>query len=266
MYRPGRQRIIIVFCCHPSFWWESLNVRSDARGKLDLGLWVFEAHLPFDQIPDVGASLTCYRFFRYLSGLSTIGSERSCDRLMVRIRLLGFDYLFFVFYIAFREVNLISRELLEFLAPNLILNLKYAVTLSYVNHRGILDLLSPLGFLLLSPFSARALRLCIFIIIYCDHHLMLRGHVCWRIFYVLGFTRLGITNFLSWSRWDTSETGLRWFVRVVREACKRYLSVRDHIKLLLGLSKMAVIVCREMSFILLETAAQGWGGGEARAD
>ena len=153
-----------------------MQVRGEARGQLDLGQWLVEAHLPFDQIPDIGASLTCYRFFRSVSGLSTIRSERSCDRLMVRIRLLGFDYLFFVFYIAFREVNLISRELLKFLAPNLILNLKYAVTLSYVNHRGVLDVLYPFGFLL-SLISAVALMLCIFIIIYCDHHLMLRGHV-----------------------------------------------------------------------------------------
>lgn len=176
---------------------------------------------------------------------------------MVSIILLCFDYLFFVFYIAFREVYLITWELLEILAPNLILNLKYAVTLSYVNHRGVLDLLSHLK-VLLSPISAVALMLCIFIIIYCDHHLMFLGHVCWWIFNALPSSGVTITNFLYWTRWDTSETGVGWFVRVVREAGKRYLSVRDLYMLRLGrmrLSKMAaIVICWEMSLILLKTA------------
>ena len=98
---------------------------------------------------------------------------------------------------------------------------------------------------------------------------MFRGHICWWIFYALPSSGVTITNFLCWTRLDTSETGVGWFVRVVREACKRYLSVRDHYMLLLWrmrLSKMAaIVICREMSLIFLEAAAQVWGIGEGRA-
>ena len=99
---------------------------------------------------------------------------------------------------------------------------------------------------------------------------MFRGHVCWWICYALDFTRLCITNFLCWTLWDTSsETGVGWFVRVVREAGKRYLSVRDLYMLrqwIMRLSKMAaVVVCREMSLILLEAAARGFVRRQGRA-
>lgn len=100
---------------------------------------------------------------------------------------------------------------------------------------------------------------------------MFRGNVCWWICYALDFTRLCITNFLCWTRWDTSsETGVGWFVRVIREAGKRYLSVRDIYMLrqwIMRLSKMAaIVVCREMSFILFEAAARGFGKGEGWTD
>lgn len=80
--------------------------------------------------------------------------------------------------------------------------------------------------------------------------------------------------YLAESRCDTlssiSDTGWRGlFVRVVREAGMRRLSLRDFFKVILrrmDLSKMAVVDCREMSLILLETAARGLGGGEGRAD
>lgn len=56
---------------------------------------------------------------------------------------------------------------------------------------------------------------------------------------------------------------------MARKTDKRCFGMRDLFGLLMwgkGLSKMAVVICREVSLILLEAAARGCGGGEGRAD